>query len=143
MLVNSSRLGEVTVQPDDLISFPSGFIGLPEWQSAVLVPFSSEVPLLTWLQFTHAADAAFLLLDVAEFAPDYDVPLAQQAAELSETSRVFTIVSVPGGDFSLATTNLLAPVVIESDAVGSALGKQVVLHDTSYPLRHPLFRSDD
>ncbi|MBT9154321.1 MAG: Flagellar assembly factor FliW [Firmicutes bacterium] len=143
MLVNSSRLGEVTVQPGDLISFPSGFIGLPEWQSAVLVPFSPEVPLLTWLQFTHDADAAFLLLDVAEFAPDYDVPLAQQEAELSEASRVFTIVSVPAGDFSRATTNLLAPVVIEPNPGGSPLGKQVVLHETSYPLRHPLFGRDD
>lgn len=143
MIVHSSRLGEVTVRPDDLISFPAGFIGLPEWQSAALAPFSPEVPLLQWLQFTHDADAAFLLLDIAQFAPDYDVALARQVAELKETSHVFTIVSVPSGDFSRATTNLLAPVVIEPNPAGSPVGKQVILHDTAYPLRHSLFRSDD
>ncbi len=143
MIVNSSRLGEVTVKADDLISFPTGFIGLPEWQSAVLLPFSPEAPLLAWLQFTHDPDAAFLLLDIAGFAPDYDACLARQAAEMDEAARVFTIVAVPSGDFTRATTNLLAPVVVTANASGSPLGKQVVLHDTIYPLRHPLFRSDD
>jgi flagellar assembly factor FliW len=102
-----------------------------------------EAPLLFWLQFTHDADAAFLLLNIARLAPDYDLCLARQVAELQETARVFTIVSVPGGDLARATTNLLAPVVIEPNPSGSPVGKQVILHDTNYPLRHPLFRGDD
>lgn len=38
MVIYSTRLGEVTAQPEDLIFFEEGFLGLPEWQSGVLVP---------------------------------------------------------------------------------------------------------
>lgn len=144
MIITSTRLGEFEVQDSDIITFTEGFPGLPEWQSGVLVPVP-EVPLLCWLQFIHDPDAAFLLLDVKEFVSDYDVALAKMAAGLGEDCLVMTIVKVPGGDFSRSTTNLLAPVVIQpprarSEELGALrLGKQVILHETNYPLRQPLF----
>jgi flagellar assembly factor FliW len=119
---------------DKIISFGEGVLGLPEWNEAVLLPVEG-VPSLYWLQFLHDEEAAFLVLDVLTLFPKYDVALAKGQASLDgDDTVVLTTVSVPGGDFSKATTNLMGPVVL-----AGLKGRQVVLHDTEYPLRQPLF----
>ena len=151
MIVCSSRLGELSVAEDKLIAFPHGFLGLPEWQRGVLVSVEGA-PAFFWLQFTHDPAAAFLLLDIAALAPDYDCAAARAAAEVPADAAVYTIVTIPEQNLSLATTNLLAPVVISATPnpphpqatsdKGQATpchGQQVVLHDSGYPLRFPLF----
>lgn len=160
MIIHSTRVGHIELHPQDLIHFSTGVVGLPEWQNAVIVPVP-DLPLLAWLQFTHDPDAAFLLLDVQALYPDYNCDLARQQAGADQTAAVFTIVKVPNGDFSQATTNLMAPIVIREDLSsqfsdpsacrGSAcraqdgirnIGTQVILHDTNYSLRHPLFAGE-
>lgn len=151
MIVSSTRLGELSVVEDSVINFAGGFLGFPEWQQGVLVPVEG-VPEFLWLQFTHDPAAAFLLLDVKVFASDYDCQAARAAAELATEADVYTIVTVPDSDLSRATTNLLAPVVISprydlphehatNDKRQATLrhGQQVVLHDSGYSLRFPLF----
>ena len=108
MIVHSTRLGELHIAEALLITFPSGFWGLPEWQQGALVAVEGA-PAFFWLQFTHDPAAAFLLLDINAFAPDYDCATAKAAAELPSDAAVFTIVTIPAQDFALATTNLLAP----------------------------------
>ena len=98
-------------------------------------------PFLLWLQFTHDQDAAFLLLDIEPVFPDYDLALARTAAGANPAAKVYAIISVPGGLLAKATANLLAPVVI--DSTPTLQGRQVVLHDSPYPLRHPLFTEDE
>jgi len=137
--ISSSRLGELELSTDEIINFSEGFLGLPTWQEAVLRQ-TEVAPFLLWLQFTHDPDAAFLVLDIESVFPDYDLALARTAAGTSPAAKVFAIVSVPGGLLAKATANLLAPVVI--DSTPTPQGRQVVLHDSPYPLRHPLFVED-
>ena len=138
--ISSSRLGELELSTDEIINFSEGFLGLPTWQEAVLRQ-TEVAPFLLWLQFTHDPDAAFLVLDIESVFPDYDLALARTAAGTSPAAKVFAIVSVPGGLLAKATANLLAPVVI--DSTPTLQGRQVVLHDSPYPLRHPLFTEDE
>ena len=141
MIIESTRVGPIEVTETDIIHFPHGVLGLPDWQQAVLVPVE-EVPGLSWLQFLHDSDAAFLLLDVKTVFPGYETAAACREAELGEACLVRTIVTVPGGDFSKATTNLLGPLVIECSPEGEGSlrqGMQVVLHNLNYPVRQPLF----
>jgi len=140
MRINSSRLGELEVSEGEVISFSEGFPGLPAWQAAVLRK-SEAAPYLLWLQFTHDQDAAFLVLDLAAVLPDYDLSLARAAAAYGVSAQVFAIVSVPGGTLARATANLLAPVVVAF--APAPQGKQVILHDSLYPLRHALFAADE
>ena len=159
MIIESTRVGSIELEEYDLIHFSIGVVGLPDWQHAVMVPVP-DVPILTWLQFAHDPDAAFLLLDVQSLCPDYNCSLARQQAGAEPTATVYTIVKVPNGDFSRATTNLMAPIVIQSDkpqetsdkgqettikpqaTSSKLLGTQVILHDSNYPLRHPLFEGE-
>lgn len=140
MQIHSTRVGEITVEPEYLISFPEGMVGLPEWQQAVVVPIP-DVPLLSWLQFTHDPDAAFLILDTLGFFPDYRYTEARYESALEGDLAVFTVVKVPDGDFKLATTNLLAPLVIQNKTT-TPRGRQVVIPNSGYSLRHPLFGGD-
>jgi len=139
-LISSSRLGELELSPDEIINFSEGFLGLPTWQEAVLRK-TEAAPYLLWLQFTHDPDAAFLVLDLAMALPDYDQDLARAAASYSPTAQVLAIVSLPGGLLAQATANLLAPIVIDFTPIPQ--GRQVVLHDSAYPLRHTLFTEDE
>ena len=152
MIINSTRIGTIEVQEQELISFPSGVVGLSDWQSAVMVPVP-DLPLLAWLQFAHDPDAAFLLLDVQALYPDYNCNMARQQAGADQDATIYTIVKVPNGDFSRSTTNLMAPIVIQRDkpqtpsdkrqaTSDKRLGAQVILHDSNYPLRHPLFAGE-
>ncbi|KAF0195891.1 MAG: hypothetical protein FD169_1191 [Bacillota bacterium] len=148
MIINSTRIGIIEVQEQELVHFPSGVVGLTDWQNAVVVPVP-DLPLLNWLQFAHDPSAAFLLLDVQALYPDYRLEFAREQAQLGQDAKVYTIVKVPNGDFTQATTNLMAPIVIEPPASFSdkrqetsdprRLAQQVILHDFNYPLRHPLF----
>ncbi|MBS4054458.1 MAG: flagellar assembly protein FliW [Thermaerobacter sp.] len=138
--ISSSRLGELELSTDEIINFSEGFLGLPTWQEALLRQ-TEVAPYLLWLQFTHDQEAAFLLLDIEQVLPDYDLALARTAAGTSPAAKVYAIISVPGGLLAKATANLLAPVVIDSTLAPQ--GRQVVLHDTAYPLRHPLFTADE
>ena len=134
MKIMSTRAGEVVVEEKDVISFPEGLVGIPCWQNAVLLPIP-EVAELCWLQAVDDPDAAFLLLKVGEYFPQYDENLARLSAELPN-GAVYSIVRVPEDDLSRATTNLMGPLIIDTEA---ATGKQVVLHDSGYDLRQPLF----
>ena len=138
--ISSSRLGELEVQVDECITFAEGFLGLPTWQEAVLRK-TEVAPYLLWLQFTHDPEAAFLLLDIESVLPDYDLNLARAASDYGPAARVLAIVSVPDGRLANATVNLFAPLVIAPTPAPQ--GRQVVLHDTAYPLRHALFTEDE
>ena len=139
-LISSSRLGELELSTDEIINFSEGFLGLPTWQEAVLRQ-TEVAPYLLWLQFTHDPDAAFLLLDIESVLPDYDLNLARAATDYGPAARVLAIVSVPDGRLANATVNLFAPLVIAPTPAPQ--GRQVVLHDTAYPLRHALFTEDE
>jgi flagellar assembly factor FliW len=136
MKIMSTRAGAVEVDEREVINFPEGLVGIPFWQSAVLLPIP-EVAELCWLQAVDDPDAAFLLLKVGDYFPQYDENLARACAELPD-GAVYSIVRVPQDDLSRATTNLMGPVIIDLSA---ATGKQVVLHDSGYDLRQPLFGS--
>jgi len=139
MIIKSTRLGEFEICARDLVCFPEGFSGLPEWQEGVLVPVN-DVAHFFWLQFTHDSEAAFLLLEVEGVISDFDLRLAREAATVEDDAKVYAIVRVPHGDLKQATVNLLAPVIIRGTPRRE--GFQVILHDSGYPLRHPLFVED-
>ena len=125
---------------DEVINFSEGFPGLPSWQQGVLRP-TTFAPYFLWLQFLHEPAAAFLVLDLKQVLPEYDFNLARRMSSLNPTAEVFAIASVPGNLLAKATVNLLAPIVL--DFSSPPQGQQVVLHDSGYPLRHPLFTEDE
>jgi flagellar assembly factor FliW len=130
----SSRFGTVEVDPDAVIEFPRGLIGLGGSQFALLG--NPEEEAIVWL---HATDDPNLAVPVANpwaFFADYAIDLPDDEAErlgVSDPSqaRVLVVVRV-GSTPQECFANLKAPILVTSGT-----GHQV-LNEADAPLRAPL-----
>lgn len=138
MIIHSTRLGELDLPDNSIITFESGLPGFPEEKSFVLLPYASDSP-FAFLQSTHDPNLTFLLTDPFAFFPDYQFELDDAAAVefgLSKENQpqVWSIVTVPEKVQEM-TANLIAPVIINHR---DRQGCQIVLETKQYTTRHRL-----
>lgn len=115
--------------------------GFPAHRDYVLVAADST-GLLFWLQSVAADGPRFLVVPTAVFFPDYAPVLppasrAELGLATTDDARIYAVLTVPAGDVAAATANLRAPVVVNS---ATARARQIVLSDSTYPVRRPLRR---
>jgi flagellar assembly factor FliW len=130
----STRFGTVEVEPDAVIEFPRGLIGLGGTRYALMG--RPEEDGIVWL---HALDDPKLAVPVADpwtFFTDYAVDLPDDEAErmgITDPSqaRVFVVVRV-GATPQECFANLKAPILVTGGT-----GHQV-LNEADAPLRAPL-----
>ena len=112
-----------------------GFGGEKKW---VILPLTEENTFYV-LQSAETANLAFILTSPFLTHPDYEFKLEEESVQAigatQENITVFSIVSVKE-PFKESTLNLQAPIVID---LKSRRGKQVILNDTNYEIRTPLF----
>jgi len=132
-----TRFGEVEYQPEHLLTFPSGLIGLPSLHGFVVMPNRKEGPLF-WIQSVDDPDMAFVLTDPTNFFPDYAV--RPEAAELrlleidaQDECHAIVVVTVPP-DLNI-TLNLSAPILF---APKTNRAVQVIVEDSPYSTKTPL-----
>jgi flagellar assembly factor FliW len=130
----SSRFGTVEVEPDAVLDFPSGLIGLGGARYALLA--SGEEDAILWLHSLDDPDLAVPVADPSPFFPGYEVELAdEEAARLGiddpSAARVYVVVRV-GPTAQECYANLKAPIVVAGQT-----GRQV-LNEADAPLRAPL-----
>ena len=139
MKINTSRFGEVEIQPESQISMPGGLIGFPDHRSFVIIKHKPESPFL-WLQSATDPELAFVIVDPRLFKPDYEVPLTPRLlnmmkAESVEEVSLFVIVTIPAGRPDAMTANLLGPLVFNAS---QRLVRQIVVENEDYSHRHPI-----
>jgi flagellar assembly factor FliW len=138
--IETSRFGTLAVAEREVISMPEGMIGFPGLNRFVIFRHKGGSP-FWWLQSLENGDLAFILMDPLLLAPDYELNINQEDTALLgiETStngiQAWAVVNIGRQDPPEITANLLAPVVVNSQ---TRVGKQVVLLDTPYTLRHPV-----
>jgi len=138
--VHTSRFGTVEVDEDKMIRFPEGLLGFPQQKEYVLLDHKPGSP-FHWLQAVDVPELAFIMTDPFLFKRDYLRDLSSEeeahfASEPEEEIAVFALVTIPPGQAEKATINLLGPLVID---LKSRNGRQVILANTRYTHRHPLF----
>ncbi len=140
MIVKTGRFGSIEVGDSEIIKVPLGILGFPESKKFCLVDPGDDT-LILWLQSLENPDIALPVLEPKIFKPDYAVRLS--AAELRELeleninqSAVFSILTI-GAEITEMTGNLRAPLVIN---LKKQIGRQVVLQENEYSLRHPMFK---
>jgi flagellar assembly factor FliW len=124
MKVDTTRFGCVDVEPDDLLHFPGGVLGLEHCRHWVLLA-DAENDALGWLQSTSQPATAFAVVCPRRFVPDYQVrvPRAELAPlELVEIRDAHVLTIVGRGERGV-TLNLKAPLVIN---LQRHLGRQVI-----------------
>ena len=132
-----TRFGEVEYDPDNLLIFPAGLIGLPNLRSFIVMPNRKQGPLF-WIQSVDEPEIAFVLTDPTNFFLDYVVKpdtAERSSLQIDEEDEcyVLSVVTVPPDQ--KITLNLAAPVLF---APKTNRAIQVILENTEYQTRTPL-----
>jgi len=138
LLIDTSRFGQLVVNPDRLIVFDEGILGFPLQHEYALLQ-TGEGSGFYWLQSVDTRDLAFVVCDPRLFVADYQVPVKVEDLECigindPQNSQLFVIVNKVG---DLLTGNLQGPLVVN---VTNRKARQLVLSDKRYATRHPLMR---
>lgn len=137
MIVSEKGLG---IMSEQTIQFKNGIPGFEHLQQFVLIDVEGDLP-MKLLKPSDNSEISFLIADPFYFYSDYEWDLPQSVIEELEIAsesdvEIWSIITVPAvtGD---ATMNLLAPLVFNKT---QKLGKQHIIHDSSFSARVPLFR---
>lgn len=142
MKIQTEQFGELELADNRLLTFERGIPGFEEETKFVLLPAdpSGDSPFF-FLQSTEHAAISFFMADPFFFLPEYEVKLDDALTgqlKLEDPSDAIVLVTVtPNKQIGDATANLKAPVVINNK---QQLGKQIVLNNPNYQVKHPLFQ---
>lgn len=140
-MLKTTRFGEIDVDALTCLHFEDGFPAFEKERDFALIPAAEDSPYV-FMQSFLTPGLAFLLIRPFLFFSDYHCELAVDVVdklgiESDEDAVIYTLVTVPDGDVSRLSANLLAPVVVNKKN-GQAC--QVILEMSGYTTRHRLFR---
>ncbi len=148
MKVRTTRFGDIEVPDDRVFEVADGILGFPDAHRFVLLEHDSEGTPFRWLQACDDENLAFIVIDPNLLVEAYEVELDAESAEKVDASEgkpsddlaLIAIVNVPHDEPIEMTVNLRAPIVVNST---SQLGRQVILSNEDYPIRHRIFPDPD
>ena len=138
MQLETTRFGNVEIDEDRVITFPSGLLGFSSYTDFVLLQ-PDEQGVFFWLQSTETPDLAFVVTDPALWVPDYKANIRREQMEdlgMNEIADAQVLVVVNKRD-DLLSANLQGPLVVNVDGKARM---QLVLADKKWSTRHELLR---
>lgn len=138
----TTRFGEVEYDPENLLHFPEGMIGLPQLKSFIVMPNKKKGPLF-WIQSVDEPDFAFVLTDPSNFFLDYKIAFEdteKQTLQMKKDDDGFVLVVVTVPPDQKITLNLAAPILFCSQ---TNLAVQVILEKSEYKTKTPLPGTED
>lgn len=137
---HSSRFGAQEVPIEKVFNICGGIIGFPEFTNYTVLEYT---PPFSWLHCVDRGDLAFVVVNAAEFGAEYVVPLPIGDRDIDlraeDDVAIMNLVSVRP-DPTMTTVNLKAPVIVN---LRNRRGRQIVLDNSRYPVRMPLWVKDD
>lgn len=138
MIIETASWGSLELTGEQIFFFDKGLPGFEEFKKFALIVLDDSP--FSYLQSVDDKNISFMLVDPFAFYPNYEFELPdEEALELGIEDRIsirsMLTLQKPLED---STVNLLAPLVL-NPLNGKA--KQVILHQTVYQTRHPLWSS--
>ena len=142
--LETKELGKITLDPEQLLSFPEGLYGFRDFHEFALVEESAENP-FKWLQSTSDPALAFIVIQPELILSGYRPEVARedlQSIGLSgvDESLVFLIVTIPENDPESMTANLQGPVLINKT---TKQGRQAISMNEKHVVRLPVLSQVD
>lgn len=137
----NTRFGTIEYQPENLVNFPAGLIGLPNLRQFIVMPNKKKGPLF-WIQSVDDPAMAFVLTNPLDFYPDYIVEIEtneRNSLGLSEDDPFFLLAVVTVPPNQEITLNLAAPILF---APSTNRAIQVILETTDYSTKEPLSKKE-
>jgi flagellar assembly factor FliW len=136
LTIDSSRFGRVEIDPETVIEFPEGLIGLTGKRWALLAR-DPDTPFV-WLQSLEDPELALPVTNPHRFFSDFAVEVTDEDAErlgADAAAEVDVYVTVRAAEaLEDFVANLRAPILIRSGR-----GHQVINQAPGCDLRAPLF----
>ncbi len=138
MKLTTKYHGEQVIEEKDIITFDEGIPGFPNEQKFVLLLLTDDQSFFV-LQSVKTTNLAFVVTSPFLTYPDYEFKLDDEIVEslgvTEEHITVFSIVTARD-PFEESTINLQAPLIVN---MKKGKGKQIILNQTNYQTRTPLF----
>ena len=139
-IIDSVRFGQIQIDTSLLFDFVAPIIGYDKYTYFALIDTTPDSP-FKWLQSVNDPNLAFPITLCSYFDIEYNISISKEDLELigaksMEDIMALNIVSIPLGDPQGATANLRAPIIIN---INNNKAMQVILRDTSYQIKQPLF----
>jgi flagellar assembly factor FliW len=135
-MLKSTRFGDVELEDEAVVEFPSGLIGLRGHRYALLPHGPDGV--FVWLHSMEDPDLALPVTRPWGFFPQYEVELSDSEAErigVSDPAQAEVYVTVRAAEEAENfSANLRAPIII-----AGGRGYQVINEADDAPVRAPLF----
>ena len=142
MKIYTTQFGEIEINDETIITFPSGILGFPSFTKYALIDVDETSP-LKWLHSIEEPSLAFVVTDPNLFRPDYQVDAWKKDLEdievtCPEETIVLVLVTVPS-DPSMMTANLKGPVIINTRTFKA---KQLIVDNPDYDIKYRLLPDD-
>ncbi|MUK90801.1 flagellar assembly protein FliW [Ornithinibacillus sp. L9] len=133
MKIETKYLGEVEIEENIIIEFPSGLPGFVDETKFVLLDLPGN-PIFQVLQSVRSVNVAFIVTNPYHFYRDYTFELDGNLLEalhirVEKEVMVLSIITLKE-PFHTSTINLKAPVIINQTKM---FGKQYILNMEDYP----------
>ncbi|MDD5789364.1 MAG: flagellar assembly protein FliW [Spirochaetia bacterium] len=140
MQVETKTMGTVTVDENQIVTFPNGLYGFEEYHRYAII--EAEYQPFYWLQSLDEKNLAFIIVDPFLLVSDYELDIDDRTlCEIGIDSPgdviLFAIITIPA-DGSAVTANLQGPVVINRK---NSLALQVILSDSKWTTKHNIIKA--
>ena len=141
MQLQTTRFGQIAIDPELIFTFPDGIPGFPEEHRFALLRIGLDDTPFIWMQSIANPDLCFLLVNPFEAFNQYAITPGEAEVEQLQLNAeaevsVLCIVTVPNGELHQATVNLKAPLWFNRQ---NRLALQSIIDNDAYSIRHPLF----
>lgn len=141
MQIKTKVFGEITIDDEKIIHFPSGIIGFPDLQDFALIHDEEKgTDTIHWLQSLQEPAFAMPVMDPLIVRPDYNPEVEDELLNKigqiqPEELLVMVTVTVPK-DIKAMTVNLKGPIVINA---AERKAVQVIVEGDEYPVKFPIY----
>ena len=141
MLIHTINFGDLEVPEEKIITFKEGIPGFPQIHRFTFLEFEDLKP-FQYLQSLDEPPIALLVINPFLVDPGDRFQLTPLDMEDIRSANpaavaVYAVATVPTNPEE-ATLNLMAPIVVNE---AEQCGKQVILHESGYSVKHPLFNA--
>jgi flagellar assembly factor FliW len=141
MQIHTVNFGSLEVPEDKIITFKEGLPGFPQIHRFAVLELEELKP-FQYLQALEDPPISLFIINPFIVDSSYEFRLTDSDMEdVNSTNSaelaVYAVATIPE-DPNEATLNLMAPIVINDKG---RCGKQVILHESKYSVKHPLFKS--
>ena len=138
--IKTTRFGEIEIDEKRIVTFKDGIPAFEDEHEFVILPYDEESPYY-FMQSLKSPDLAFLLTIPFLFFPDYtfevdDATLEELDIKDGDNVSYYSLITIPNYSIRYMTTNLLAPVILNT---ANMKAKQIVLEKTHYTTKERLF----